>query len=210
MRKMNGEDLLFAIGNIDEKLLAYPKKSATRAMIFKKSAVACLLVFFSVSIVLMIANGPFGGLLKGGVSAPEDSNNADQAPGASGPDISNPEVDYDDSESTEKYSQMLIDKNGNISGYTLDVNNYYHFSLQSGFLEIAISADIGNVYIETVRDGYQTTVIGPTHRGDELFAAIEIYEHSEILIYSDSLEYPLSFTVVNITQKEVVLKPLEH
>lgn len=210
MRKINGDDLLFAIGNIDEKLLAYPKKSATRAMIFKKSAVACLLVFFSVSIVLMIANGPFWGLLKGGAAAPEDSNNADQAPGAPGPDVSDPEFDCEDSESTEKTAPMIIDKNGKVSGYTTDVNNYYHFSLQNGFLELVISDEIGDVYIETIRDGHQTTVTVPTHRGDKLIAAIEIYEHSEILIYSDSLEYPLSFTVVNITQKEVVLKPLER
>jgi hypothetical protein len=127
-RLINGMDILIAIGEIDEKLLAYPAKPRTRATIFKKLAVACVTVAICVTLVFAAidqgiigppmldkndgAQGGDGNSMMGG------SDNENSAPSSPHP----PENDNDVSNSI--HGALRIEKDGSFENYVQNGNCY--------------------------------------------------------------------------------------
>ena len=204
-RVISGEDILLAIGEIDEKLLAYPTKAATRATIFKKLAVAC--VSFAVCAVLaFIALRPglptldkndgsegFGDSAMGGV------DNENSAPSSPYP----PENDNDVSNSI--HGALRIEKDGSFENYVQNGNIYLHLRLNDGVLKIMVSTEHEKPTVN-ITDRSGNTVYNPQDSGSGYYTLdVEIGEGDVIEIAAKDL-YSYVFEANEVSDAEATLK----
>ena len=204
-RVISGEDILLAIGEIDEKLLAYPTKAATRATIFKKLAVAC--VSFAVCAALaFIALRPglptldkndgsedFGDSAMGGM------DNENSAPG----EPSRP--DDGDNESNAYSGTLRIEKDGSFESYTQNGNIYLHLRLNDGVLKIMVSTEHEKPTVN-ITDRSGNTVYNPQDSGSGYYTLdVEIGEGDVIEIAAKDL-YSYVFEANEVSDTEATLK----
>ena len=204
-RLISGEDILLAIGEIDEKLLAYPTKASTRATIFKKLAVACVSV--AVCAVLVFAAlrvGPptldkndgaegFGDSAMGGV------DNENSAPG----EPSRP--DDGDNESNAYSGALRIEKDGSFESYTQNGNNYLHLKLSDGVLRIMVSTELDKPSI-SISDEFGETVYNPVNIESGYYIMdLSAKEKDVIEIYVKD-KYTYIFEVAEATDTDAILE----
>lgn len=204
-RVISGEDILLAIGELDEKLLAYPTKAATRATIFKKLAVAC--VSFAVCAALaFIALRPgaptldkndgsegFGDSAMGGV------DNENSAPGKP----SRP--DDGDNESNAYSGALRIEKDGSLESYTQNGNNYLHLKLYDSVLRIMVSTELDKPSI-SISDEFGETVYNPVSIESGYYIMdLSVKEKDVIEIYVKD-KYTYIFEVAEATDTDAILE----
>lgn len=205
-RVINGEDILLAIGEIDEKLLAYPTKAATRATIFKKLAVAC--VSFAVCAALAFialrpglptldkndgAQGGDGNSMMGGL------DNENSAPNSPNP----PENDNDVSNSI--HGALRIEKDGSFENYVQNGNVYLHLRLNDGVLKIMVSTEHEKPTVN-ITDKSGNTVYNPQDSDSGYYTLdVEIGEGDVIEIAAKDL-YSYVFEANEVSDTEATLK----
>jgi hypothetical protein len=208
-RPINGIDILMAIGEIDEKLLAYPTKPRTRATIFKKLAVACVTVAICATLVFAAidqgiigppmldkndgAPGGDGNSMMGG------SDNENSAPG----EPSRP--DDGDNESNAYSGALRIEKDGSFESYTQNGNNYLHLELYDGVLRIMVSTELDKPAI-SISDEFGRTVYNPVSIESGYYIMdLSVKEKDVIEIYVKD-KYTYIFEVAEATDTDAILE----
>ena len=204
-RLISGEDILLAIGEIDEKLLAYPTKASTRATIFKKLAVACVSV--AVCAVLVFAALRVGpptldkndGAEDLGNSMMGESNNSPSKPSSPA------DPENDDNEASHAPYALRIEKDGSFESYTQNGNNYLHLKLSDGVLRMMISTELDKPSI-SISDEFGRTVYNPVSiESDYYIMDLSVKEKDVIEIYVKD-KYTYIFEVAEATDTDVILE----
>ena len=204
-RVINGEDILFAIGEIDEKLLAYPTKAATRAMIFKKLAVACVTVAVCITLLFTALNPGLpaldknDGAAEGGNSMMGGSDNENSAPNS--PNLPESDGDSSNSESVA----LRIEKDGSFENHVQNGNIYLHLRLNDGVLKIMVSTEHEKPTVN-ITDRSGNTVYNPQDSGSGYYTLdVEIGEGDVIEIAAKDL-YSYVFEANEVSDTEATLK----
>lgn len=202
-RVINGEDILFAIGEIDEKLLTYPTKAATRATIFKKMAVACITVAVCITLVFAALNpgaptlDKNDGAAEGGNSMMGESNNSHGNP-------SNPtDPGKGDNDATAILGALRIEKDGSFENYTENGNNYLHLKLSDGILRVMISTELEKPSIKSSNESGETVYNLENIESGYYTIDIAIRKNESISIYSGGYSY--IFEVTSATSSNATL-----
>ena len=205
-RVISGEDILLAIGEIDEKLLAYPTKSATRATIFKKLAVACVsfavcaaLAFIALRPGLPMLDKNDGESMDGSGSMMGGVDNENSAPG----EPSRP--DDGDNVSNAYSGTLRIEKDGSFESYTQNGNNYLHLKLYDGVLRIMVSTELDKPSI-SISDELGKTVYNPVSIESGYYIMdLSVKEKDVIEIYVKD-KYTYIFEVAEATDTDAILE----
>lgn len=205
-RVISGEDILLAIGEIDEKLLAYPTKAATRATIFKKLAVACVsfavcaaLAFIALKPGLPALDKNDGESMGDGNSMMGGSDNENSAPG----EPSRP--DDGDNESNAYSGTLRIEKDGSFESYTQNGNIYLHLKLYDGVLRIMVSTELDKPSI-SISDEFGETVYNPVSIESGYYIMdLSVKEKDVIEIYVKD-KYTYVFEVAEATDTDAILE----
>ena len=205
-RVISGEDILLAIGEIDEKLLAYPAKMATRATIFKKLAVACVsfavcatLAFIALKPGLPMLDKNAGESMDGSGSMMGGVDNENSAPSSPRP----PENDSDVSNSI--LGALRIEKDGSFENYTQNGNIYLHLGLSEGVLRIMVSTELDKPSI-SISDEFGKTVYNPVSIESGYYIMdLSVKEKDVIEIYVKD-KYTYIFEVAEATDTDAILE----
>ena len=205
-RLISGEDILLAIGEIDEKLLAYPTKASTRATIFKKLAVACVsvavcavLAFIALRPGLPALDKNDGESMGDGNSMMGGSDNENSAPG----EPSRP--DDGDNESNAYSGTLRIEKDGSFESYIQNGNNYLHLKLYGGVLRIMVSTELDKPSI-SISDEFGRTVYNPVSIESGYYIMdLSAKEKDVIEIYVKD-KYTYIFEVAEATDTDAILE----
>ena len=204
-RVISGEDILLAIGEIDEKLLAYPTKAATRATIFKKLAVACVSFAVCAALAFIALKPGLPTLDKNdgseglGDSAMGGVDNENSAPG----EPSRP--DDGDNESNAYSGALRIEKDGSFENYVQNGNIYLHLELYDGVLRIMVSTELDKPTI-SISDEFGETVYNPVSIESGYYIMdLSVKEKDVIEIYVKD-KYTYIFEVAEATDTDAILE----
>ena len=204
-RVISGEDILLAIGEIDEKLLAYPTKAATRATISKKLAVACVSFAVCAALAFIALKPGLPTLDKNdgseglGDSAMGGVDNENSAPG----EPSRP--DDGDNESNAYSGALRIEKDGSFENYVQNGNIYLHLELYDGVLRIMVSTELDKPTI-SISDEFGETVYNPVSIESGYYIMdLSVKEKDVIEIYAKD-KYTYIFEVAEATDTDAILE----
>ena len=193
MQRIKEEELLFAIGEIDEELLVFKKGKKNNMLLFKKlSFAACLFLLISVVIYIALDNG-FGKIFDVGMD-----NNApgNMAPESNAPSMESPDFDSADK---EKWHVITLDKYANLKGSN-DLEDCSNI----------IETSNGSIYIEIETED-ESDIPSLLLNGEEITPRI----HEKVAVYEikiDSCDENISLILMgeNFETKEIIITKEEN
>ncbi len=120
MKKITADDLILAIGNLDDKLIQYPKKRSVKVIVFKNLSIAAS---FMICIAISISAVLSGLFAKFDAKSDLDGNFA-------------PENNVGTS-SSQAYT-LSFDESGKIKNNSQNENNSLQFNLTSGYIYVSL------------------------------------------------------------------------
>lgn len=183
-KHISGEDILLAVGDINEKLLEYPSRSRYRAKRIGSLSVAAMLVLAVSAVIIFYAEVVFKGAHAGDPSFDFDSivsggnkGDAESSDGSMGAD------DGAEGDSDARETCITLNPDGSLASPGISIIE----KLPSGAIEIEVilSGDISDSEIPSAKAYLGSDVIefNPTRRGGSVFFTVDVFDCETVLSY---------------------------